>query len=115
MLLQSNRWRRAKINNSFKLISDDPEYLMAMSVINAFRIKNCIYMKNDSNEKENVENVKKFSIQSIMTKILSYEELLEYLKIGLFPNVKTIITMREKKLIKLVEFFQILQKVSSSH
>lgn len=92
-------------------IYSDPENLIIMSVLDDFGMKNCIIVSCNFTEETDIIKTKMLSDRNIMTVVKNFDNLLEYLKQGSFVNVNTMIIVKEKNLLKLVELFLALQKV----
>lgn len=100
----------AKISNSeFNAALNHFEYSKSLSIMKRFEIRNCIFAW-DYHQRNTLENAKYFSKESIMTSAMSYEGLIKYFQIGSFPNVNTMIIMKEFNLLNIIKIFSSFDK-----
>lgn len=93
-------------------LSKHPEDAIVMSVVDRLGIKHCIHIKDASYSENDFVNLKEFFNKNLMVIVGDYGRLNEYLKTGSFLNVKTMIVVKGKNLVKMVELFEDLENVS---
>lgn len=96
----------------FKFVNTSNEVTIALTVFHNFGVKHCIYIRNTIHKEINdILDLKKFYGQNVLATTINHDQLFEYLKIGSFSDVNTIIIMKEKNLANIIKLLENLETV----